>query len=73
MKGNIVVVIVLAVLFLGVRYVHEPWTPMRIAAVTVGLPSFLLVVVARIQLGGSFSVEPRGPGARYPWSLLSHS
>lgn len=32
---------------------------MRIAAVTVGLPSFLLVVVARIQLGGSFSVEPR--------------
>jgi protein-S-isoprenylcysteine O-methyltransferase Ste14 len=61
MKANIVtlVVIVLAVIFLGVRYAHEPWTPMRIAAVIVGLPSFLLVIVARIQLGGSFSVRPR--------------
>lgn len=61
MKANIItlVVIVLGVIFLGVRYAHEPWTPMRIAAVTVGLPSLALLIVARVQLGDSFSVRPK--------------
>ena len=61
MKANLValVVIVLTVIFLGVRFADEPWTPMRIAAVIVGLSSFLFAIVARIQLGGSFSLRPR--------------
>lgn len=61
MKTNIItlVVIVLGVIFLAVRYSHEPWTSMRIAAVIIGLPSLLLLVVARIELGGSFSVRPK--------------
>lgn len=61
MKANIVtlVVLVLGVTFLGIRYAHEPWTPMRIAAVIIGLPSLMLLIVARIELGGSFSVRPK--------------
>jgi len=61
MKANIVtlVVIVLGMTFLGVHYAHEPWTPMRIAAVIIGLPSLLLLIVARIELGASFSVRPK--------------
>ena len=61
MKANIVtlVVIVLGLTFLGIRYAHEPWTPIRIAAVIIGLPSLVLLIVARIELGGSFSVRPK--------------
>jgi protein-S-isoprenylcysteine O-methyltransferase Ste14 len=61
MKTNIVtlVMIVLGVTLLGIRYAHEPWTPMRIAALIIGLPSLALLVVARIELGGSFSVRPK--------------
>jgi protein-S-isoprenylcysteine O-methyltransferase Ste14 len=61
MKANIVtlVVIVLGVTFLGIEYAHELWTPMRIAAVIIGLPSLLLLIVARIELGGSFSFRPK--------------
>lgn len=61
MKANIVtlVVIVLGMTFLGIHYAHEPWTPMRIAAVIIGLPSLVLLIVARIELGGSFSVRPK--------------
>lgn len=61
MKANIItlVVIVLGTTFLGIDYAHKPWTPMRIAAVAVGLPYLLLLIVARIELGGSFSVRPK--------------
>jgi protein-S-isoprenylcysteine O-methyltransferase Ste14 len=61
MKANIVtlVVFVLGMTFLGIKYAHEPWTPVRIAAVIFGLPSLLLLIVARIELGGSFSVRPK--------------
>jgi protein-S-isoprenylcysteine O-methyltransferase Ste14 len=61
MKANIVtlVVIVLGMIFVGIHYAHEPWTPMRIAAVIIGLPSLVLLIVARIELGGSFSVRPK--------------
>ena len=61
MKTNIATLAVLAlgVTFLGLRYAHEPWTPMRIVAVIIGLPSLVLLVVARIELGGSFSVRPK--------------
>jgi protein-S-isoprenylcysteine O-methyltransferase Ste14 len=61
MKANIVtlVVIVLGMTFLGIEYAHKPWTPMRIAAVIIGLPSLLLLIVARIELGDSFSLRPK--------------
>ena len=61
MKANIVSLIVLALtlILLAIRYAHEPWTAMRIAGVVLGLPSLALLVVARIELGGAFSVRPK--------------
>lgn len=61
MKANIItlIVIVLGMILLTVRYAHEPWTAMRIAAVILGLPSLVLLILARIELGGAFSVRPK--------------
>lgn len=61
MKANIItlIVIVLGMILLTVRYAHEPWTAMRIAAVILGLPSLALLILARIELGGAFSVRPK--------------
>lgn len=61
MKANIttLIVIVLGMILLTVRYAHEPWTAMRIAAVILGLPSLVLLILARIELGGAFSVRPK--------------
>ena len=36
-----------------------PATPWRIAGLAILIPSFLLWIVARIQLGGAFSVRPK--------------
>ena len=61
MKANILtaVVLVIGVVLLGIRYAHEAWTPMRIAGAVIGLPSLLLLLLARVELGGAFSVQPK--------------
>ncbi len=61
MKTNIVTLVLalLVIIFLGIRFASLPWTPTRIAGVAIGLPSLVLLVLARIQLGGSFSVRPK--------------
>ncbi len=61
MKTNIVTLVLalLAIIVLGVYYGSQPWTPMRVAGVVIGLPSLALLVLARIELGGSFSVRPK--------------
>ena len=61
MKANVLTALVLliGVAWLGIRYAHEPWTPMRIAGAVIGLPSLLLLLLARIELGGAFSVRPK--------------
>ena len=61
MKTNVatLVVVLLVIIFVGIHFGSLPWTPVRIAGVVVGLPSLALLVLARIQLGGSFSVRPR--------------
>ena len=61
MKTNVITLVLalLAVIFLGVRFGSHPWTPTRIAGVVIGLPSLALLVLARIELGGSFSVRPK--------------
>jgi protein-S-isoprenylcysteine O-methyltransferase Ste14 len=68
MKANIVTLIVVALtlVVLTIRYAHEPWTAMRVAAVILGLPSFVLLVLARIELGSAFSVRPKAQ------SLVTH-
>jgi len=41
----------------GVR--QQPWTALRIAGATVAVFGYALFVVARLQLGASFSVSPK--------------
>ena len=38
---------------------HLPWTPLRIAGLLVFIGSFLLLTIARVNLGNSFSVTPQ--------------
>jgi len=61
MKLNIAtlaVVVVAAVLF-GLHAHQVAWTPLRIAGAAIALPAFVLFVLARFQLGRSFSVEAK--------------
>jgi protein-S-isoprenylcysteine O-methyltransferase Ste14 len=61
MKTNILTLVLalLAIIFLGIHFGRLAWTPTRIAGVVIGLPSTVLLVLARIELGGSFSVRPK--------------
>lgn len=61
MKTNLLTLAVLlvAVPLLVAHFWGDPWTPMRIAGAVIGLPSLALLIVARIQLGGSFSVRAK--------------
>jgi protein-S-isoprenylcysteine O-methyltransferase Ste14 len=61
MKTNILTLIValVAVVFLAVHFSGLPWTLTRIAGVVIGLPSLALLILARIELGGSFAVTPK--------------
>ena len=60
--------VALAVLAFAVLHVWgDRWTPMRIAGAVIGLPSFALLILARIQIGGSFSVRPKAH------ALVTHS
>ena len=68
MKTNILTLVVALVglSLLGIHYSSLPWTPMRVAGVVIGLPSLALLVLARIELGSSFSVRPKAQ------SLVTH-
>jgi protein-S-isoprenylcysteine O-methyltransferase Ste14 len=61
LKTNVLTLVLVlpAIIFVGVQFGNLPWTPTRIAGVVMGLPSTALLVLARIQLGGSFSVRPK--------------
>lgn len=61
MKTNLItlVVVLLVLPFLVAHFWGQPLTPLRIAGAAIGLPSLTLLVVARIQLGGSFSVRAK--------------
>lgn len=59
MKANVIsmVVIVVAHGLAMLRYLHQPWTPLRIAGAVVSLISLTFVLLARIQLGRSFTIR----------------
>lgn len=61
MKANILTLVsaLVGLIFLGIEYGSKPWTLARIAGVVIGLPSLALLALARIELGGSFSVRPK--------------
>ncbi len=55
-----VVCVLLYLFFPGVR--QQPWTALRIAGAIVAVFGYVLFVVARLQLGGSFSVSAQAKG-----------
>jgi protein-S-isoprenylcysteine O-methyltransferase Ste14 len=61
MKLNIatLALITIAAVLLGMRAMQLPWTPARIAGAAIAAPAFLLLVLARLQLGRAFSVEAK--------------
>jgi protein-S-isoprenylcysteine O-methyltransferase Ste14 len=61
LKSNILTLAVVAILLpiIVMEYGHQQWTPLRIAGVALALPSFVLLIVARIQLGRSFSLQAK--------------
>lgn len=61
MKTNLITLAVAfaALLLVVARMWGQPWTPMRSAGAVIGLPSLALLILARIQLGASFSVRAK--------------
>ena len=61
MKLNIVTLVLVTVgmVLLAVHISRLPWTVPRIAGIAIALPSFLLLAVARMQLGRAFSVRAK--------------
>jgi protein-S-isoprenylcysteine O-methyltransferase Ste14 len=61
MKTNVLTLVLVlpVIIFVGVHFGSQPWTHIRIAGVVIALPSLALLLLARIQLGGSFSVRPK--------------
>jgi protein-S-isoprenylcysteine O-methyltransferase Ste14 len=61
MKANILslALILVAFCFFAPPFLHQPWTPLRIAGAIVAVASLSLIVMARIQLGRSFSIRAK--------------
>ena len=61
MKTNLITLFVVLIGFICLVWQTWtlPWTPMHIAGVAIVIPSVLLLVVARLQLGRAFSVQAR--------------
>lgn len=61
MKPNLIslAVAIAVVCLLVTDFWGQPWTPVRIAGAAIGAPSLALLILARIQLGGSFSVRAK--------------
>jgi protein-S-isoprenylcysteine O-methyltransferase Ste14 len=56
--GSLVLVIVVLPFFV-MQFWGLPWTVPRIAGLAVAIPCFLLLALARIQLGRAFSVQAK--------------
>jgi protein-S-isoprenylcysteine O-methyltransferase Ste14 len=61
MKLNLVtfLVITVAAVVFGARYIDQPWPPLRIAGAIVMLLSLAFIFTARLQLGRSFAVRAK--------------
>ena len=61
MKFNLLtlaIILIFAVLFIR-QTAGLPWTPGHIIGMAIAAPALLLLIVARIQLGGAFSVRAK--------------
>jgi protein-S-isoprenylcysteine O-methyltransferase Ste14 len=61
MKLNIatLAIVLIFITFLVLHFWGPPWTAARIAGLAIGVPSFLLLALARVQLGRAFSVQAK--------------
>jgi protein-S-isoprenylcysteine O-methyltransferase Ste14 len=55
----VTIVPLLAIAYLVYEFAHPPWTSLRIAGLILMIPALILLTVARIQLGNSFSMTPQ--------------
>jgi protein-S-isoprenylcysteine O-methyltransferase Ste14 len=49
----------LVLVVLGIHAFHMEWTPVRAVGAVMAFLSGMLLIMARLQLGGSFSVTPQ--------------
>ena len=56
--ATLAILLVFAVFFI-LKASSLPWTPFRIIGLSIAAPAFLLLIVARLQLGRAFSVEAK--------------
>ena len=56
--ASLVIIIIFVVAFFW-QTSSLPWTTHRIAGLAIAAPALLLLVIARLQLGGAFSVRPK--------------
>ena len=61
MKTNLITLaVVIVALGVGIALLwHQAWTPMRITGAVIAVPSLALLILARLQLGGLFSVRAK--------------
>lgn len=61
MKTNILtsIFLVFALTVLALQFAHQPWPPLRIAGAIIALASLVLILIARFQLGGAFSIRAK--------------
>lgn len=52
-------IFVVFLVVIGVWVAHEPLTARRIAGLSIAVPSAVLLIVARVQLGSAFSIEAK--------------
>jgi protein-S-isoprenylcysteine O-methyltransferase Ste14 len=55
----VTVVPLMGIAYLVYTFGHPPWTALRITGLVLMIPALALVIVARIQLGESFSFSPQ--------------
>jgi protein-S-isoprenylcysteine O-methyltransferase Ste14 len=55
----VTIVPLLAIGYLVYEFAHPPWSALRIAGLVLLVPALILLTLARIQLGNSFSVSPQ--------------
>jgi protein-S-isoprenylcysteine O-methyltransferase Ste14 len=62
MKPSAAIITFLPIILLALllwRFAAEPWPPLKIAGFVVMLLSGILLTIARLQLGNSFSITPQ--------------
>jgi len=55
----VTIVPLVAISTLVYEFARPPWSSMRVAGLVLMLPALLLLTIARIQLGNSFSLAPQ--------------